>query len=299
MNRCKKTIAIILVLILALGMTACSGTESQLGKATMKMQKLKNFRMDLDLDLGMNVTMFGEAMDMDMTMTGTGEFITNPLKGKMDLTMTAMDEPQKLLCYLDRDGNDLNIYTSSDDGKTWSKSTADASRFPESGVDKETLAWMEKIAATFEETGTETVNGSEAVVYSGVISMADFGEKMDLGEILGNVNEPMDVQIDWSAINLSSISDIPLTLCIDKKSGMIVKYTMDMTSMMQDLMPAIIQTVMASSMGGADLGGMDLSMLGFEFNFSKLVVTAVLYDFDSVGEITIPPEALTAKPLIS
>ena len=287
------------MLILALGMTACSGTESQLGKATTKMQKLKNFRMDLDLDLGMNVTMFGEAMDMDMTMTGTGEFITNPVKGKLDLTMTAMDEAQKVLCYLDRDGNDLNIYTSSDEGETWSKSTADASRFPERGIDKETLAWMEKIAATFEETGTETVNSSEAVVYSGVISMADFGEKMDLGEILGNVNEPMGVQIDWSAINLSSISDIPLTLCLDKKSGMIVKYTMDMTSMMQDLMPAIIQTVMASSMGGADLGGMDLSMLGFEFNFSKLVVTAVLYDFDSVGEITIPPEALAAKSLIS
>ena len=39
----------------------------------------------------------------------------------------------------------------------------------------------------------------------------------------------------------------------------------------------------------------DLSALGFSRDIHTLNVSAELYNFDAVGEITIPPEALAAE----
>ena len=78
---------------------------------------------------------------------------------------------------------------------------------------------------------------------------------------------------------------------------MLVKCSVDLTGLMQTMLPVLTQAAIQSAMqesGLGNIGGLGLSLLGFELNVSKLVASAVLYDFDAVGEIVIPPEALSA-----
>ncbi len=305
MPRYRKIIAGFLILVMALGLTACGSFGLRMAKAAIKMQNLQSFRTDLDMNLGMSVSMFGESLDLDLTMTGTADISTDPLKARLDMDVTGMDESENVLSYLEKTGDNLIIYSSVDDGRTWSKAETDASQFPESGMDKESLAWLTKLADSFEQTGTETVKGSEAMVYSGTFTWSALEEYVNLDAALDmmgkTMSETMGADIDLSDLDLSSVGDVPLTICIDRKSGMIVKYSMDMTAMMQTLMPAVMQAAMEAVMSSSELGALidpgslDLNMLGFEFNLNKLVVTAILYDFDNVNEIEIPEEALKAE----
>ena len=81
---------------------------------------------------------------------------------------------------------------------------------------------------------------------------------------------------------------------------MLVKVSTDLTEMVQKLTPVILEQVMKtvvdqSGLGAlAGLGGLDLGMLGIDFDIRQLVITMELYDFDAVGVITIPPEVHSA-----
>ena len=114
------------------------------------------------------------------------------------------------------------------------------------------------------------------------------------------IKKALDTDVDLSEIDLSDLGDVPLTFSIDKKSSMLVKVSMDLTEMVQKLMPVILKLVMKtvvdqSGLGAlAGLGGLDLGMLGIDFDVRQLVITVELYDFDAVGEITIPPEVHSA-----
>lgn len=304
MTRWKKLIAILLVLALSLSLTACSGFGSGIAKAAVKMQKLKSFRTDLDMDLGMSLSMFGEALDMDLDLTGTVDWNTSPFKGKADIRVSMEDTAEQLLLYMETEESKLVVYSSADGGKTWSRSEAAASSVPSLNLGKESLAALIQLGKSFEETGTEIVRGSEAVVYSGTVHLAEFITDDTLDSILKAIEEAiekaLDTDIDLSEADLNDLGDVPLTFSIDKKSSMLVKVSTDLTEMVQKLTPVILEQVMKtvvdqSGLGAlAGLGGLDLGMLGIDFDIRQLVITMELYDFDAVGVITIPPEVHSA-----
>jgi hypothetical protein len=78
---------------------------------------------------------------------------------------------------------------------------------------------------------------------------------------------------------------------------MIVRYTMDMSEIMQNLMPVLMEKTMSAVYAQAGLEGLDLSLLGFEVKVGKVFTTAEFYDFDAVGTIEIPDAARAAAEL--
>ena len=299
MKQTRKLIALLLAVIMMFCLTGCGSFEGKMAKAALKMQKLQSLRADISIDLGLSMSMFGEAMDLDMTINGPVDVIISPLQGKADLSLNMLDENLDILCYMEQKEGKLLVYASTDEDDNWVKTEVDLSQFPENGkLDTKGLAQLAKLAASFEESGTKTVKGSEASIYSGKVAWSELESTADMESIMNTMADSAGSGLDLSGLDFSQLGDIPLSIGVDNKSGMVVKYTMDLTEMMQSLLPMIMDAAVKAAMsesGVSGLDGFDLSSLGLEFNLNKLTADAELYDFDSVSEIVIPDAALNAE----
>ena len=72
---------------------------------------------------------------------------------------------------------------------------------------------------------------------------------------------------------------------------------LDLTELMASLMPAMVDAIMAETASQAGLEGLDLSALGFKVETGRVFASGELYDFNAVGTIEIPAEALDAQEL--
>ena len=107
--------------------------------------------------------------------------------------------------------------------------------------------------------------------------------------------------LDLSGLDLAALGSIPVTIGFDKENDLIVKGSVDLTETVQNLIPMVMKVAMQSMAAQSGMEGMegmedfDLSALGFNLDIHNLTVSAELYNFDAVGEITIPAEALAAE----
>ena len=298
----RRVLALFLALLMALSLSACSMFSGRAAICAAKMSKVKSLRMDLYTDLRMSMSLFGEAMNLDMSVTGPLELTTSPMKAGAELRVEMLGEALKLLSYTERSGSSQVVYYSADQGKSWQKQALDTAGFSAGGgLDMKSIAGIAKLGANFEETGLETVKGSEAIVYQGSISVADLRQIIDFSAVLAAAEKSSGLSLEESDFDFDSVAPIPLTLCISKRGSMLVRYAVDLTGLAQAILPVVVQAAVKNAMaqsplsGIADTDGADLSTLGIDFNLSRLVVASDLYDFDAVADITIPPEALAAE----
>jgi hypothetical protein len=126
-----------------------------------------------------------------------------------------------------------------------------------------------------------------------VISGADIASVTEVSEALTNAFSAMNMSAE--ELKLEEFGNVPVTIAIDNKSNMIVRYTMDLTEFMGNMMPVVMESIMAEAQKESGLEGIDLSMLGFSVETGRVFATVELYDFDEVGEIEIPAAALEAE----
>ena len=303
MTRLGKILVLVLIAALVLGLAGCGMFETRMAKAVMKMQKLQSNRADLSADLDMRISMFGNSAlstSIDVDVNGMAEFIRDPLKGKLDLDVTLMDDTIPLRAFLERIEGDLLLYFSPDGGASWQKFD------PQSGAavpdldltfSPETLEWIADVASTFQETGTETVKGSEAIVYSGVVKWDDLTSVADLDALAAELSDLLGVKVNSNDLNLGSDGDVPVTLCIDKNNGMITKCTVDLTGPMSALIPFATDLALNIIRQKGGLGGVASfasSFLNVGLDVDRCVISVELYDFDAVGDIDIPDAARNA-----
>ena len=295
MKKIKKLLAILLVFAMALSLAAC-GFEARMAKAAKKMEKLESYCMDLDLDMALSMSLLGQSMNLDMGMQGTADVNTKPLVMKMDVDMSTMGESIQMLSYAEKTDAGYVTYISPDGGDTWAKQTVDSDKMPQMGATAN-FALLFKLIGKFEKTGTETVRGSEATVYSGTVEGEDIAQMVEMSGVMDTLSESMDVDLEELGVELDKLGSIPTTISLDNKTGYIVRYTMDMTELMQNLMPVLMDQVMDSVAEETGLEGLDLSALGLKLDVSKTMVSVELYDFDAVGVVEIPAEAREAEEL--
>ena len=271
MKQLKKILVIVLALAMVLSLGACGAFETKMAKAAQKMSKVESFRMDMDMDMDMSISLMGE------------------------LTMDMMDEEIEFLFYLEQTDDGYTLYLSPDDGESWVRRDVEGVEAPE--VSKtEQLGMLAKLAETFEEQGTEEIRGSAATVYKGIIPGADISAAIAESGALEQLAELQDsAEIDLSGLDFSNLSDIPATIAIDNKSGMISRYTMDMTDIMQDFMGSIMDVVLAQVAKESGMEGVDLAALGLTVEINKVEATVDLFDYDAVKTVEIPQAALEAK----
>ena len=300
MKRYQKVLALLLISLMALSLSGCSLIT--ITKTASNMNSLKSVSADLALNLGMDMTMMDETSPFEIAVSGPFDFDLANGKGKSDLTLDLMGENVDLLLYYERLEDKFVIYTSADNGETWSKNeTALSDQQEKDSSDLKSLAMIKKLSNSFEETGTETVRGKEAVIYSGNILWEDLVGDVDLSSAAEAAGSASGMSLDFSDLDLAALGSIPVTVGYDKENDLIVKGSADLTETVQNLIPMVMKVVMKSIAAesgmedSAEMEDFDLSDLGFSLDIRTLNVSAELYNFDAVGEITIPPEALAAE----
>ena len=272
----QKILALFLVLLMSFALSGCNVIT--ITKTAANMGDLDSVSADLNLDLDMDMTMMEESTPLKITVSGPLDIDLDNDKGKADLTVDLMGEKVDLLLYFEKQEDVFTIYTSADNGESWTKNETPLNDEQEKGSsDLKALATIKKFADSFEETGTETVRGTDAV------------------------SSASGTPLDLSGMDLTALGSIPVTIGFDKENDLIVKGSVDLTETVQNLIPMVMKVAMQSIAAQSGMEGMegmedfDLSSLGFNLDIHTLTVSAELYNFDAVGEITIPPEALAAE----
>ena len=295
MKQLKKILVIVLALAMVLSLSACGAFETKMARAAQKMSKVESFRMDMDMDMDMSISVMGESFGIDANVEAEMDVLTQPVKVGGSMAMDMMGEEIEFLFYVEQTDDGYTLYLSPDDGETWVRRDVEGVKAPE--VSKtEQLGMLAKLAETIEEQGTEEIRGSAATVYKGVISGADISAAIAESGALEEMAELQEsAEIDLSGLDFSDLSDIPATIAIDNKSGMISRYTMDMTDIMQDFMESIMNVVLTQVAKESGMEGVDLAALGLTVEIDKVEATVDLFDYDAVKTVEIPQAALEAE----
>ena len=279
----KRILAAALSLTLALGLTACSGgtsagetPEEVLAKAQQAMEEVKSMGYDMDMTMTMEADGLDEALEILTTYQVDTTMDPLAVKANMEIDMGELGGSTQMQIYLvEQDGSyQIATGTVGEDGQTtWQTGVTDSLTGMEQLDGKAAMDVYLSSAKSFTQGTTETINGTEATRYDGVIAGADLEEVL---ETSGTLEQLDGLGLGDMSSMLTDLADLPISIWIAKDTYYPVQYEMDMAAMMQ--------TMLEKSMGSdvADLG----------MTISQLTTKMTLRDFNNIPEIQIPSEAM-------
>ncbi len=276
----KKTKRIIVFAILAamlLSLCGCGMFRTRVAKAAIKMSKLESLHADVEMQIGMGISVLGQDVNADADVTGGVDIQRDPERVYVNMTAEVAGFEQNLLLYaVGRDGG-ADIYSSADGGESWTKGSIenDDSSKSSTADGKSLFLLLSDSAASFKEYGKEKINGSDAIRYKGEITSDELKQALELANVKQSLEESLDVELDDDVF--ADLGSVPVSIWIDEKSGMIVRVEMDMSDVMQGLVPVLVD----KSLEKADIG------IGVNTKVYDVTVSITLSEFDAV-QVTKP-----------
>ena len=189
MKKTARIIALILLAAMLLCLTGCGSFETKMAKAVKKMSALQSVHMDMDMHMDFSMTMLGESLDLDANMESRIDMQTEPLRARMEMGMEVLGANMDMLMYMEQNGEEYTTYVSADGGASWESESITAEEAKsQTGDVSENLKIFIDCAKSFQEAGTETVNGSAATRYDGQITGDSLESALELSgakEMLG------------------------------------------------------------------------------------------------------------------
>lgn len=276
----KKTKRILVFAILAamlLSLCGCGMFRTHVAKAAIKMSKLESLHADVEMQIGMGISALGQDVNADATVTGGADIQRDPERVYVNMNAEVAGFEQNMLFYaVGRDGG-ADVYSSADSGESWTKgSVEDDDNSKSSKADgKSVFLLLSDSAASFKEYGKEKVNGSDAIRYNGKITSDELKQALELADVKQSLEESLDVELDDDVF--ADLGDVPVSIWIDVKSDMIVRVEMDMSDVMQGLVPVLVDKAMEKT----DVG------IGVNTKVYDVTVSITLSEFDAV-QVTKP-----------
>ena len=274
-----------LILSLSLALTACGSLvgggedspEAVLTRAQEAFEEISSMHYTIDMDMGFSA----EGESIEVATTAEADCIIEPMQMDMDMKMDMMGLfDMNLKMYMVQEGNSFTVYTGMDDGEgnmTWSKDTMEDLDYLSQYNGQTNMELYLKNGTNFTENGTEEIAGVTATRYDGVITQESLDAVMEASGVLEQFEtfgvEGMDEM-------LSQMGDLPVSIWIDKESGLPVRYEMDMTAMMQNMMDKLI--------------AQDAEAAETAMTVDKCYLSMLCSDYNSVDAIQVPQEALDA-----
>lgn len=276
----KKTKRILVFAILAamlLSLCGCGMFRTHVAKAAIKMSKLESLHADVEMQIGMGISVLGQDVNADATVTGGADIQRDPERVYVNMNAEVAGFEQNMLLYaVGRDGG-ADVYSSADSGESWTKDSIenDDSSKSSKADGKSVFLLLSDSAASFKEYGKEKVNGSDAIRYNGKITSNELKQALELADVKQSLEESLDVELDDDVFE--DLGDVPVSIWIDVKSGMIVRVEMDMSDVMQGLVPVLVDKAMEKT----DVG------IGVNTKVYDATVSITLSEFDAV-QVTKP-----------
>ena len=276
----KKTKRILVFAILAamlLSLCGCGMFRTHVAKAAIKMSKLDSLHADVEMQIGMGISLLGQDVNADAAITGGADIQRDPERVYVNLMAEVAGFEQNLLFYGVGRDDGFDVYSSADSGESWTKDSIenDDSSKSSKADGKSVFLLLSDSAASFKEYGKEKVNGSDTIRYNGKITSDELRQALELANAKQALEERLDVELDDDVFE--DLGDVPVSIWIDVKSGMIVRIEMDMSDVMQGLVPVLVDKAMEKT----DVG------IGVNTKVYEVTVSITLSEFDAV-QVTKP-----------
>ena len=277
MKKAKRILVFAILAAMLLSLCGCGMFRTHVAKAAIKMSKLESLHADVEMQIGMGISVLGQDVNADATVTGGADIQRDPERVYVNMNAEVAGFEQNMLLYaVGRDGG-ADVYYSADSGESWTKDSIenDDSSKSSKADGKSVFLLLSDSAASFKEYGKEKVNGSDAIRYNGKITSDELRQALELANAKQALEESLDVELDDDVFE--DLGDVPVSIWIDVKSGMIVRVEMDMSDVMQGLVPVLVDKAMEKT----DIG------IGVNTKVYEVTVSITLSEFDAV-QVTKP-----------
>lgn len=277
MKKAKRILAFAILAAMLLSLCGCGMFRTHVAKAAIKMSKLDSLHADVEMQIGMGISLLGQDVNADAAITGGADIQRDPERVYVNLMAEVAGFEQNLLFYGVGRDDGFDVYSSVDSGESWTKDSIenDDSSKSSKADGKSVFLLLSDSAASFKEYGKEKVNGSDAIRYNGKITSDELRQALELADIKQSLEESLDVELDDDVFE--DLGDVPVSIWIDVKSGMIVRVEMDMSDVMQGLVPVLVDKAMEKT----DVG------IGVNTKVYEVTVSITLSEFDAV-QVTKP-----------
>lgn len=274
MKAVRKAVALLLSGLMLLSLSACGAFEAKIARAASRMTKLESFHMDVDISLDAALSLMGRSMDMDLGLSGGIDLKTDPVQMRADMSLEIMKLNKELLSYVEKCSGGYSVAISQDLGRTWDEEILVENGSPAKFKAADVLKLVAASLAKFESVGQEQVSGSAAERYDGFIPSESAEKIIELTGLREALSQALGTKLDSEIF--SDPGDVPASVWLDNKSGMIVRLELDMSQLMQKVLGAAAEEIL--KIAGAE-------KLGADMEIKSAAVSVTLSQFDSVGEI--------------
>ena len=277
MKKAKRILVFAILAAMLLSLCGCGMFRTRVAKAAIKMSKLESLHADVEMQIGMGISVLGQDVNADADVTGGVDIQRDPERVYVNMTAEVAGSEENLLLYaVGRDGG-ADVYSSADGGESWTKGSIenDDSSKSSTADGKSLFLLLSDSAASFKEYGKEKINGSDAIRYKGEITSDELKQALELANVRQSLEESLDVELDDDVF--ADLGSVPVSIWIDVKSDMIVCVEMDMSDVMQGLVPVLVD----KSLEKADIG------IGVNTKVYDVTVSITLSEFDAV-QVTKP-----------
>lgn len=277
MKKAKRILVFAILAAMLLSLCGCGMFRTRVAKAAIKMSKLESLHADVEMQIGMGISVLGQDVNADADVTGGVDIQRDPERVYVNMTAEVAGSEQDLLLYaVGRDGG-ADVYSSADGGESWTKGSIenDDSSKSSTADGKSLFLLLSDSAASFKEYGKEKINGSDAIRYKGEITSDELKQALELANVRQSLEESLDVELDDDVF--ADLGSVPVSIWIDVKSDMIVCVELDMSDVMQGLVPVLVD----KSLEKADIG------IGVNTKVYDVTVSITLSEFDAV-QVTKP-----------
>lgn len=277
MKKAKRILVFAILAAMLLSLCGCGMFRTHVAKAAIKMSKLDSLHADVEMQIGMGISVLGQDVNADAAITGGADIQRDPERVYVNMNAEVAGFEQNMLLYAVGRDDGFDVYSSADSGDSWTKDSIenDDSSKNSKADGKSLFLLLSDSAASFKEYGKEKVNGSDAIRYNGKITSDELKQALELADVKQSLEESLDVELDDDVFE--DLGDVPVSIWIDVKSDMIVRIEMDMSDVMQGLVPVLVDKAMEKTNIG----------IGVNTKVYEVTVSITLSEFDAV-QVTKP-----------
>lgn len=284
----RKTLTLLLAMLMLMSISVTALAEEPKPAEEASYENLDSWSMDTTVNIDLTMNMMGEEMALQMEIGTAIDMTKSPERCRTEMTTDSMGDSQKTILYYEKDGNNFTVVVSEDGGETWNKQVLPAEQFPANmQASLASFAKLTDYASVLTKTGTETIKGREATVYSGSLTGEQAADYIETTGALSALESMFATGPD--AMDVGELGEMPLSIAIDNETGMLVWFNMDMSDYLQHLMDRVLNTIIQSALGEEELPeDLDLSMFEASVVIREASGDTTLYNFNEVGEIQLP-----------
>ena len=280
----KKGIAVLLaaLMLASVWLVGCGerNPDELWAAAKENIVTTKSARLHMTMDMAFDLQGETTSMTMKMEEACTQDPLSAEVNmtmdmgglGKMDTTMYLVQEGKEYVSYTKVSGGILD-----DQDVGWSQSTIDVTDLKQYNAMDNAKLYLD-VLNSFQSAGKEAIGSYNTIRYDGKVTGQDISKMLDtLGD---NVSSMLSTADTSTMADL--LDGIPMSVWIDQKTALPVRYEMDLSGMVNQLMRTMINALSS------------LSSEAVDFQVSKARVTVECSDYNAVAPITVPQEVLDA-----